>query len=67
MIKKNLLKILNIKKKLIKHKDLINKEFDYIIISPGIDINRCTLSNYLKKNLKKINTDLDIFYSHIIK
>ena len=25
-------------------------EFDYIIISPGIDINKCTLSKYLKKN-----------------
>ena len=37
-------------------------EFDYIVLSPGIDINKCSLSNYLKKNRKKIITDLDIFY-----
>ena len=41
---------------------LINYTFNNIIISPGIDINRCQLSNYLKKNKKKIITDLDIFY-----
>ena len=41
---------------------LSNNNFDYIIISPGININRCQLSNYLKKNKKKIITDLDIFY-----
>ena len=51
------------------YKDLINynfikkNSFDYIIISPGIDINNCKLSKFLKKNLKKIYTDLDIFYS----
>jgi len=38
--------------------------FDYIIISPGIDINKCSLSNFLKNNSKKIYTDLDIFYNH---
>ena len=37
-------------------------EFDYIVLSPGIDINRCKLNNYLKKNRRKIITDLDIFY-----
>ena len=41
---------------------LLNNNFDYIIISPGININTCQLSNYLKKNKKKIITDLDIFY-----
>jgi len=61
--KEKFIKNINIKNKLIKHKDLINREFDCIIISPGIDINKCTLSKYLKKNLKKIYTDLDIFYS----
>ena len=61
--KEKFIKNINIKNKLIKHKNLINREFDYIIISPGIDINKCTLSKYLKKNLKKIYTDLDIFYS----
>ncbi len=41
---------------------LSNNNFDYIVISPGININRCQLSNYLKKNQKKVITDLDIFY-----
>lgn len=35
---------------------------DYIVISPGIDINKCRIKYYLKKNLKKIITDLDIFF-----
>ena len=46
-----------------KNKRIIQQKFDYIIISPGIDINKCTLSNFLKNNFKKIYTDLDIFYS----
>jgi len=37
--------------------------FDKIIISPGIDILNCKLFEILKKNLSKIYTDLDIFYS----
>jgi UDP-N-acetylmuramoylalanine--D-glutamate ligase len=45
-------------------KKIIKIKFDYIIIRPGIDINSCTLSNFLKSNLKKIHTDLDIFYNH---
>jgi len=56
---------------LITHDDKIKNDikkittfkFDYIIISPGIDINKCKLSKFLKNNLKKIYTDLDIFYS----
>jgi UDP-N-acetylmuramoylalanine--D-glutamate ligase len=42
-------------------------KFDYIIISPGIDINKCTLGKFLKKNYKKIYTDLDIFFTHYKK
>ena len=45
------------------YKEIIKKEFDCIIISPGIDINKCKLNRFLKKNHKKIYTDLDIFYS----
>ena len=41
----------------------IKKDYiDYIIISPGIDINKCKLKNYLKKNSNKIITDLDLFF-----
>ena len=52
----------DIKKYFITKSKLIHNNFDSIIISPGIDINRCQLSNYLKKNRNKIITDLDIFY-----
>ena len=31
-------------------------------MSPGIDINRCKLSKYLKINSSRIITELDIFY-----
>ena len=52
-----------IKKNLIDHQKLLNEDIDYIIISPGIDIDKCILRSYLKKNSKKIYTDLDIFYN----
>jgi UDP-N-acetylmuramoylalanine--D-glutamate ligase len=51
-------------KKKADNKKIIKKNFDYIIISPGIDINKCDLSKFLKKNSKKIYTDLDIFYNN---
>ena len=41
---------------------LNQKLIDNIIISPGIDISRCKIRNYLKKNLNKIITDLDLFF-----
>ena len=53
----------NIKKNLISYKKILNFKFDQIILSPGIDINKCKLSAYLKKNKSKIFSDLDIFYS----
>jgi len=75
--KKNYIKIYDDKKKIIKNNSLkklflekskISKiNFDYIIISPGINVNKCNLKNYLKKNYQKIITDLDIFYSHYSK
>jgi len=46
------------------NKKITKIKFDYIIISPGIDINKCKLSKFLKNNSKKIFTDLDIFYSN---
>ena len=61
--KKIFTKNIEIKKKLIRHNNIKNIKFDYIIISPGININKCSLSKYLQKNSNKINTDLDIFYS----
>jgi len=41
----------------------LNKNLiDTIVISPGIDISKCKIRNYLKKNLNKIITDLDLFF-----
>ena len=65
-------KFLKRNNKVVEYDDKKNKnyrkirkiEFDYIILSPGIDINKCRLSNFLKKNNNKIHTDLDIFYSN---
>ena len=53
----------DIKKKIINRKDLKKEYFDYIILSPGIDINKCLLKKYLLKNKKIIRTDLDVFYN----
>ncbi len=52
-----------VKKKLISYKDILKFKFDQIIISPGIDIDKCKLSKFLKRNYNKIYTDLDVFYS----
>ena len=54
---------IKIKKKTLSYKNLIKEKIDYIIISPGINIEKCKLSKFLKKNYNKIHTDLDIFYS----
>ena len=51
------------KNKIISYKNILTTKFDLIILSPGIDVNKCKLSKYLKKNIKKIYSDLDVFYS----
>ena len=55
-------KTLNTKKNLITYKKILKYKFDKIILSPGIDINNCKLSKFLKKNYNKIYSDLDVFY-----
>ena len=56
---RNKAKKLNFKiKKFWSNKNLI----DNIVISPGIDINKCKIKKYLKKNHNKIITDLDLFF-----
>ena len=57
----NIPKILS-KKKIIKKK-LRGVNFDYIVLSPGIDKTSCSLRKYLKINSNKIINELDIFYS----
>ena len=50
------------KKFFLDKKKILENKFDYIVLSPGIDIKKCTLKNYLIKNLNNIITELDIFY-----
>ena len=52
-----------LKNYLISQKKIPELNFDKIILSPGIDINKCNLTKFLKKNFEKIYTDFDIFYS----
>ncbi len=52
-----------IAKRLISYKKILNQKFDRIILSPGIDINKCRLSKFLKKNYDKVHSDLDVFYA----
>ncbi len=47
--------------RLINSGKLLDIRFDFIILSPGIDINNCRISSYLKKNRSKIITELDVF------
>ncbi len=49
------------KKKLINIHKLSSINFDFIVLSPGIDMKKCKISSYLKKNRSKIITELDIF------
>ncbi len=51
------------KKNIIRQEQIKKINFDRIIISPGIDISNCKLSNFLKKNFTKIHTDLDVLFS----
>ena len=64
---KNIIKNKKIKKLLIKSNHINKINFDFIVISPGINIKKCYLKSFLKKNLKKIVTDLDVFYSNYSK
>ena len=52
-----------LKKFFISQKKIYEYGFDYIIISPGINLEKCDLKNFLNKNKDKIFTDLDVFYS----
>ena len=49
--------------KILSLKKVFKSEFDQIILSPGININKCNLSKFLLKNKNKIYSDLDVFYS----
>jgi UDP-N-acetylmuramoylalanine--D-glutamate ligase len=57
----------NLKKLLLDRNKIQKSKFDFILTSPGINVYKCDLKDYLKKNQKKIITDLDIFYNHYFK
>ena len=57
------IKVSKFKKYLVNYKQIPDKDFDKIILSPGIDINKCKLSKFLKKNYNKVHSDLDVFYA----
>ena len=51
----------NFKKYLINIRKLSSTIFDFIVLSPGINIKKCRISSYLRKNRSKIISELDIF------
>ena len=59
---------IKVRKKIKKFNFLLNKFWldkklvDNIVISPGIDISKCKIKNFLKRNSNKIITDLDLFF-----
>ena len=61
--KKNKISLFDDNKKISLKQNIIKKKFDIIIISPGINKNKCKLKSFLKKNSKIIYTDLDVFKS----
>ena len=50
-----------------KNNNLKKINFEYIVLSPGINVKKCNLKYFLRKNKKKIITDLDIFYFYAKK
>ena len=51
------------KKKKSFDKEYYKKKYDFIILSPGVNIYNHKNKNFFQKNRKKIITDLDIFFS----
>ena len=64
---KSIIKNKKIQKLFIKPNYINKINFDFVVISPGINIRKCYLKSFLEKNFKKIVTDLDVFYSHYYK
>ncbi len=51
-----------LKKYSISKYKIVSNNFDNVVISPGIDIKKCSLKKYLLKNINKVISELDIFY-----
>ncbi len=52
---------IKLRKQLLNINKLSSVKFDFIVLSPGIDIKKCKISSYLRNNRTKIITELDIF------
>ena len=50
------------KKYFLSKNNIIKLKFDFIILSPGIDFQRCNLKKYIIKNWSRVITEFDIFY-----
>ena len=61
--KKNKITLFDDNKKITLKNKIIKSKFDLILLSPGINKNKCKLKNFLKRNSKIIYTDLDVFKS----
>ena len=61
--KKNKISLFDDNKKISFINNIVKSKFDIIILSPGINKNKCKLKNFLKRNSKIIYTDLDVFKS----
>ena len=55
-------KLRKYKKNYISLQKLKKSKYDFIVLSPGININKCLITKFLRNNSKKIITELDIFY-----
>ena len=44
------------KKKILSQKKINQYSFDYIVISPGIDLKKCILKNYLKTSIAVVSS-----------
>ena len=64
---KSIIKNKKIQKLFIKPNYINKINFDFVVISPGINIRKCYLKSFLEKNFKKIVTDLDVFYDRYFK
>ena len=64
---KNIIKNKIIKNLLIKSNYINKIKIDFIVVSPGINIKKCQLKEFLERNFKKIITDLDVFYDSYSK
>ena len=63
---KKVIKDKKIKKIFIRPENIFKNNFDFVVISPGININTCPLKNFLKKKFKKNNYRFRYFLQSLL-